>query len=44
MQGTADEETRYCDACGTEQPVKRTVPWQPDLCRVCGADLEASEE
>ena len=29
-----------CPECGEETTVKRTVPWQPDICTACGADVD----
>ena len=37
------QETAYCEHCGEEQPVRKTVPWQPNLCGACSAELEESE-
>lgn len=34
------EELAYCEQCGEEQPIRKTVPWQPDLCATCSAELE----
>jgi hypothetical protein len=30
----------YCEYCGEDQEIKTTVPWQPNLCRTCGNDVE----
>lgn len=37
-----DEMTRvaYCPHCGDDREIKQTVPWQPDLCRTCGGNIE----
>ncbi len=32
----------YCDRCGEERPVLRTVPWQADSCAVCGSEAVES--
>ncbi len=34
------ELTDYCPNCDAERPVRRTVPWQSDLCAECGGDIE----
>jgi predicted RNA-binding Zn-ribbon protein involved in translation (DUF1610 family) len=33
----------YCPACGEEQEIYRTVPWQADFCTECGREVEAPE-
>lgn len=33
----------WCPKCGREVEVVKTVPWQPDVCKDCGADVEARE-
>ncbi len=30
----------YCPHCGEEREIKKTVPWQSNLCRTCGGDTE----
>ncbi|XVH31896.1 hypothetical protein ACNS7O_01575 [Haloferacaceae archaeon DSL9] len=35
--------TRYCDVCGGERRVVKTVPWQPNRCADCMTPLEDTE-
>ncbi|GAB3017472.1 hypothetical protein [Natronobiforma cellulositropha] len=44
MSQRVEDETEFCAQCETVQPVKRTVPWQPDLCMVCGADIDEAAD
>jgi uncharacterized Zn finger protein len=32
----------WCDYCGDEQEVVKTVSWQPNHCAECGNQIEAS--
>ncbi|WP_256547922.1 hypothetical protein [Halovivax gelatinilyticus] len=32
--------TAYCPQCDGEEPIRKTVPWQPNLCTTCGSDIE----
>ncbi len=34
----------FCQQCATETPIKRTVPWQLDICTVCGSDIPAGDK
>lgn len=38
--GENTENVAYCPTCDTEQVIQTTVPWQPNLCTVCGTDIE----
>ena len=38
--GKNTENEAYCPTCDTEQGIQTTVPWQPDLCTVCGTDID----
>jgi len=33
--GEDPAETKYCPICDTESTVKKTVPWQDDVCTTC---------
>ena len=38
---TVTTETRaYCPTCDAEREIRKTVPWQADLCTVCGSDID----
>lgn len=37
---TSHDDHAYCPTCDEDRPIKRTVPWQSDLCTVCGADID----
>ncbi|MXV61828.1 hypothetical protein GS429_07060 [Natronorubrum sp. JWXQ-INN-674] len=36
--------TAFCATCDGTEPIKRTVPWQPNICTVCGSNVSASDE
>ncbi len=33
----------YCPDCEEEQEIRSTVPWQPDICTVCGANIQTDD-
>jgi transcription elongation factor Elf1 len=33
----------WCPKCNQEVEVVKTVPWQADVCKECGADVEVRE-
>lgn len=37
-------ETRYCENCGEERTVAKTMPWQDDICKSCGANVPSEED
>ncbi|WP_161607588.1 hypothetical protein [Natronorubrum bangense] len=38
---TENTETRaHCPTCDAEQEIRKTVPWQANLCTVCGSDID----
>jgi len=39
MTDDAITRTAYCPNCDAEQAVRLTVPWQADLCTVCGESI-----
>ena len=40
MGDEASEVERFCPDCGQSAAVVQTVPWQPNFCKDCGADIE----
>jgi hypothetical protein len=38
MVRTTTRET-YCPECDDHREIKKTVPWQADLCTSCGSDV-----
>ena len=36
--------TALCPECGDEKPITQTVPWQPNICSVCGSDVPNSND
>lgn len=38
-----NEGYRHCPYCGEEQPIQATVPWQADICDVCGNDVPETD-
>ncbi|KYH25045.1 hypothetical protein HAPAU_28660 [Halalkalicoccus paucihalophilus] len=40
MQGSDMAKKTYCSQCDEHREVHVTVPWQPDFCSVCGAEID----
>ena len=43
MGGEDGDDRVFCPHCGELSAVQKTVPWQADLCKHCGCDIEASQ-